>query len=581
MWSTAWRRLIRKIMRSPTAALTWEIWRKGRQLFWIAGGILLFGWFYNLILPGDTSTVAAVHGRLTLNCLLMVASFVFVFAAFNYTEFSRQKEWTGFPYRLFALPVTSLRLVAVPICLGVLVAELIYCGWLKLVFTHNDLEKPAWFAALLGSCMVFYQMILWTFARLRMVRMIALGVGGTTCIGVAFLPFFAREIPSRWLSEPVLIAFLIFSSAFAFAIAWRSIVRQRGDGGYRRNRLRALAEWLTDVMPRRRTAFRDASSAHFWFEWRSSGMLLPVCAGALLIGVIAPMSWVERNDPDGTLWILFWTLATPILLAIPIGKGFSKPDFWTFDLALRPFVAVRPLSNSEMVVIKLKVAAKSAAMSWAFVLMFLAVWLLLGPNLDAISTLRLILWMAYDHTMFPQYVLAALLLLAGVFLTWRFLAGGLWAGLSGSRNLFVTPVVAWGFIILFEIVGVTVVSNYDSEFRDWVRRDPNYLLSILEWIVALAVVGKFFVTARTWRNVSSRRTRVFLMAWVCGTLCLAALAMLLWSHGLLSLALMELADTLPLDVIRLRCLLILVALWIIPFARFGLAPTMLAKNRHR
>src|SRR5215831_10291497 len=112
-------------MRSPTAALAWEIWRKSRQRFWIAAGIVLFGWLYNLVLPGDTTTAAHVERRLTLNCMLMVASLICVFGAFNYTEFSRHKEWTGFPYRLFALPVTSLRLVAVPICLGIAVAELV------------------------------------------------------------------------------------------------------------------------------------------------------------------------------------------------------------------------------------------------------------------------------------------------------------------------------------------------------------------------------------------------------------------------------------------------------------------------
>ena len=87
-------------MRSPTTALIWEIWRKSRQLFWIAAGILLFGWLYNLILPGDTTTTGNFERRLALNCLLMVASLFFVFGAFNYTEFSRHKEWTGFPYRL-------------------------------------------------------------------------------------------------------------------------------------------------------------------------------------------------------------------------------------------------------------------------------------------------------------------------------------------------------------------------------------------------------------------------------------------------------------------------------------------------
>jgi len=231
-----------------------------------------------------------------------------------------------------------------------------------------------------------------------------------------------------------------------------------------------------------------------------------------------------------------------------------------------------------MVGIKLKVAAASAGISWAVVLMFLAVWLPLEANLDALSMPRLGLWMAYDHTMFPQYAVAALLFLSGVFFTWRFLVGGLWAGLSGRRSIFAAPFVFWSFAILVQIVGLT---NYDWEFRLWVRHDPNLLLAIVEWIVALAVVAKFFVAARTWRNVSSKRTRNFLLAWAGGTICLGALAMLLWAHGLLSLELMAFGDFFPLDIVRLRNLLILVSLWIIPFARLGLAPTMLAKNRHR
>ena len=51
-----------------------------------------------------------------------------------------------------------------------------------------------------------------------------------------------------------------------------------------------------------------------------------------------------------------------------------------------------------------------------------------------------------------------------------------------------------------------------------------------------------------------------------------ALALLIWADGLLGVSLMALLDIPPLDPLRLRNLLLLLALLAIPFARIGLAP---------
>jgi hypothetical protein len=335
-----------------------------------------------------------------------------------------------------------------------------------------------------------------------------------------------------------------------------------------------------DVLPRRKRGFRSPASAQFWLEWRRSGMLLPLLIGALLIVFIGPIAWTTANTPGASLWILFWTLALPPIVALPLGKGFSKPDFWSANLNLPAYVAVRPLATGEMVVIKMKVAALSAAISWLLVVMFLALWLPFRANLEMLTTMRIGLWMVYGHSVFAQYLIAAVFVLAGMLLTWRFLVTGLWIGLAGNHRRFMGSAAIYSFALLAGLIGLTSLVNQDRAFRAWVREDPNRLLAGIEWAVALAVIAKFWLAARSWRDIAPERIRRFLLLWSGGTIALVALAILLWAHGTLSLALTDIADFLPLDVFRLRNLLILVALLIIPFARLGIAPKALAGNRH-
>ena len=49
-------------------------------------------------------------------------------------------------------------------------------------------------------------------------------------------------------------------------------------------------------------------------------------------------------------------LAMPVVLAAAMSKGFSKPDFWSANLALSSFIATRPIATGELVVAKLKAA---------------------------------------------------------------------------------------------------------------------------------------------------------------------------------------------------------------------------------
>jgi hypothetical protein len=569
-------------MRSPIAALAWEICYRNRRTILVIAAIVLSAWLFNLFFAGEfRATVSQSHQLLTINCLLTAASLLLVFSIFNYTEYNPQKEWTGFPYRLFALPVTALILIAVPMLVGVAAVELVYLVWIKLVFAQGELLKPEWFAFLLGAFMIFYQTILWTLAGFRIVRIIVLGLGGTSFVGVAFLPFFAQYVSSPWFSENVLIGLFSALALLAFAAAWRCIVRQRYGGGQRRSWVKYLIERVANAFPARKNGFRSPAAAQLWYEWRRTGMLLPACIAALLILVIVPLSWFLRSEPVCAAWILVWTLAMPMILAFPLGKGFSKPDFWSKDLGVPAFVAIRPLATGEMFVIKMKVAALSAAISWLLVLAFLSTWMPLWADLAPLMMIRVGFWMAYGHSIWAEYVISALFVAASVLVTWKLLVGGLWVGLSGNRMFFVTSAVVYSLVPLLAFVGLTILLNHDRQVRAWATENPDRVVSICEWIAALAVIAKLWLAAFSWRNVAPTRIRAYLLLWAGATLLLVTLAILLWEHGVLTLQLMSLMDFLPVDVFRLRNLLVLLALLVIPFARLGYSPSALARNRHR
>jgi hypothetical protein len=293
--------------------------------------------------------------------------------------------------------------------------------------------------------------------------------------------------------------------------------------------------------------------------------VLPVLVVGALIAVVAPSSWFLRGDAGGSLRLLLGTLAMPIMLAIPVGMAFARPTFWSEDLSVPAFVAIRPLTDEEIVAIKMKVAAASVAISWLLVMCFVGVWLSLWANVDAVSQLAIQWWAFHEHSVFTVYGTVALIFIAGVVLTWRFLVSRLWSGLSGSRPLFMTSVMS---VVLVVIAGLVLTVD---RLPGWVLGDPARMAGVV-WLMSVAVVAKCLLAAYAWRRLSARYLRQYLVVWSAGTACLLALAMLLWGVVRIYVAL---------DIYRFQGLMILGALLAVPLGRVGLAPSRLARNRHR
>ncbi len=549
-------------MSSPLAALIWEIWRRGRRSAFLALGCVGACALINLATPERLRVGEPAQTLFpALFGLLMVVSFFLIMGIFNYTEYSG--EWSGFPHRLFTLPVRTWRLVAMPTILGIVAVELVYFAWIKFVWTRENILMPEWFAVVLGAYMIFYQCALWSLAGFRVARILVLSVGGTSSIAVACLPFSPTTAPSPWFSEKRLTAIIAGMALMALGVAWAAVARQRSGGGRRQGWFKTQLEGLTDALPRRSNDFTSPAAAQFWFEWRRAGLLLPACAALALVTIIGPFSWVFRADPRSTMDILLRALGLPIILAFAIGKGFVKPEFWSANLSMPPFLATRPLPSGEFVISKMKVAALSVVIAWLLVLGFIALWLPLWADTTQQRLLGRECRLFYPHS----WLVITVLYLAGfVVLTWRCLVGGLWAGLSGNRSYYLGALGLQVLVpaLLLLIAGICS-DTIDLAIREHPDRLKSVALSVMGWLLALAVIVKFWFAFYSWSKISPHRTRQYLLVWSGATICFIALGVL--------------SRPWP-DVYRLEHLYVLAALLLFPFARLGLAPLSLAKNRH-
>jgi len=554
-------------MRSPTTALLWEIWRQHRWTIAVIAVLTAAGRLFDFLEAGNrTGAVDADTSTLTTLCGWL--AFVLLFAVFHYTDSGGGRGVGRFPSRLFTLPVSSLRLVAIPVLAGIVSIQLLYLLWMEPLLRGGSTSR-LFIAVLLAAVMVCYLTALWTCERLGSLRLVIVGVIVLAACVTGVLPSFPPSPPPLWRSEIVLAALVAGIALVAFLLAWTYVARLRAGGGPRARHAESLFGslfgWIAEASPTKRRSFETPAAAHFWFEWQCSGTVLPALVGGVVLVVIAPMSWLMRSQAGATLQLLLGALATPVILAIPVGAGFSRPTFWSEDLAVPAFVAVRPLSADDLVATKVKVATASVALAWLVLLSFVVVWLPLWANLDSLSRLAIQVWAFHGRSVVAVSGIASLVVIAGMLLTWRFMVSRLWSGLSGDRMLFIASVMS------FVVMGIGSLLFDASRLPGWLLDDPARLAPVA-WIAAVAVVAKYWIAAYAWRGVPPRYLRVYLLIWLAGTASFLALGIVVW--GIVRIYL-------PLDVDRARSVVILLALLAVPLARVGLAPSSLTRNRHR
>jgi hypothetical protein len=550
--------------------LGWEIWARHRLWFIGIGAALpiacVIAHWHGPFAPGGR------HDDLVSFLLGMTMAFSIIATCglFNYTHLDRKTGQTGFPNRLFTLPVSTREMVGWPMLFALVATLALYVAWSHLVFRAMDVAIPiAWPACVLAAGVAWYLVVLWALPAYRTVQILVLSVGGTVLVGIALLPMVDRDHFHYRAAATVML--LLVPAAYATALY--AVHRQRHSGGHGAG-ARAIVDRVADVvMPIRTKPFRSAAAAQVWIEWRKTGLLLPACTllvmGMIFLGGAAfgPVS-AER-----VMLTLPFILATPLVLAIGIGGLTTAPALTAVDGSLAPFVFARPMTPGGYVSAKVKMTALSAAAAWAVVVAITPLWLLFC---DRSSLADLVREVIAPLSRAQLWIIVPLLPLVPWAVTWRALVVRVHLGLAGRPR---REAAATAFAFLAPLVFlVTALNLAESQYGPLIFGLILWALPAIGWLLVALLIAKMTFAARLTedaieaRHVVARDAYGYWITWAVISVLLAVTVYLLLGRG----------HWLPLyEMPAESYLAAILALLLLPINRLAQAPHALARNRHR
>ncbi|MCW5551609.1 MAG: hypothetical protein KIS67_05510 [Verrucomicrobiae bacterium] len=532
----------------------------------------------------------------------MALSLAVIFGCLKFTESDRKQRFTGFPARLFTLPVRTWQLVIYPMLFGAVAVSLIYLAWAGLVFRHRSVPFPfGWPCLYLATGMVCFQAIVWALANFRITRLIVLGVFGTvlTFGWILFSADILRLLMpgterSRFVNlHTIQMGVLCALSVTSYGAACWAVGRQRQGASFKitwpRIRLvsmNLLVAWASRscvsirtgatpiaLSPARPKPFASAEAAQSWFEWRRNGVLLPASVGVVLLLIVFPATLVrylagEPLSANLILWIVFWIFVLPFALAFIIGQGFGKTNFWGKELGLTLFHAVRPMTGEMWCAVKLKTAAWSALVTWLLVFVMSALWLAACVDWSRLPVNSLFVLQILQPDLLAGIVGLSVVVILFLFatlilLTWRLLAANIYLGVLDNKCLFNLSVCIV-FITLFSAPGLGMWCLQHPVQFERLLLEPAWLPWTLTvcCLLKLGLAASLCSIAMQRGMVSARTALKYFTAWLFGTEALLLLVLLVPVSGAMS------------------HLLALLAVLALPLVRVSLAPFAFARSRH-
>lgn len=558
-------------LRSPSIAIAWEIWSRGRAGFLGIAGLLALGAIALPIMNGSArGTGLASATAYALTAVVLVIGL----CCFHFTEGSRKGGFGSFPIRLFNLPVSTRSLVALPMIYGALAVVLVYLLCVGLLLRYADPNMPLlWPCLYLVFGLTQFQMIIWSLPDSRYLKLLCLSIAASiiTFGWMFFTPTIVTGALSEWgyTGDPAvfmrrLLVALALTGPAAYVISWLRVHQQRHGLTTRSAVLSAWWERSIGQMLRRRTPFRSADHAIFWQEWRRTGFILPTVV-VVIIALTCVPAWLAGGlSGRATMGILTWLFLAPFLFAVVIGRGFGKPDFWSPSLKVAPFYAIKPVTSGQWVMVKVKVAFASAALTWALVIYLGFVWTVFVGDFHGPEAWLTRIRFYYSPT--ERWLMLALMPTVSVIVTWRCLVMNLTAGLSGSKLWYNTLNLLTGAALVALFIFTIRRSDGDPDQLRLYHVWP--LITWLPLILTAAVITKMTVAAFAWNNslrnelVSSRAAFRYLACWLFMVAILVSLFFILATNTL-----------------WLRHLLMLMSMLLVPLAGPALAMRSLAANR--
>ena len=304
--------------------------------------------------------VGGVNGHLSkeggwFSAGLMILVIMFLFSAMTIPE-SHQKEASGFPSYMFLLPLGDLQLVAWPMVLSAIFLALTG-GAISLVILGAvaPLSETWWIAPYLAGNVCLFQAVTWLPLRKPHLRTM-LSFVAVACISAGPIAFVLGAI---W-AVPAGLSYLVLMSV-SIAVSVRGVGRARhglavvGSNDKANYRIPDLPMFPTRV------------STQEWLEERMNGLVMKVLTSTFLIlfGIIAIFAVPSNSfvtQVGGEQISINAIILAVLALAVPAYFGFggccgSERDNIAKDRSIVPFLALRPLTNLQIVEAKVRMSA--------------------------------------------------------------------------------------------------------------------------------------------------------------------------------------------------------------------------------
>jgi hypothetical protein len=556
-------------MHSPALAIAWQLWRRHRWglaavLAYLLGCSIVFP-----LLPAGAAEEKATHGFLCSG--LFVFALLYVTGVFAYGMDSRlEVRESGFPARMFTLPLRTSALVGWPMLQGMTAVALLWLAWAYFVLRPSGIEVPLGMTAVLAAAVVsVLQALLWSPFGLPWLRVLAAALALPLML---MAPVYGPEFG---VPESALLGLYAALVPAAYTVAYTGVARARyGDNPEWRGLPGLLPGTARrDQWPRR--PFPSPARAQLWIEWRrhAPSFLFPL-GGYLVLFLPSYLVWAQWGGGDRIMLLLIFPASLLVLAPIhgfSLGRAGEAPGN---RYLLSSFTATRPVTSAALVAAKLKVAALATLAAWALVILAAAVGMVTTGAYADVPGLWERLLQGNDVW---KIAATALLAAAGLFLiTWKMLINNLFITLTGrawiERGIGLAIGIGLPLAFIVSSYWVGDYPGFAEALREWLKQ-PEFLEALrnkLTWgaggIVLLKLTaGAVVLRALVHRGLLEERTMAKLLAlW------------LLLAGGLFTLAFAVVPGAIV-PVPLLACGVVLT----LPLARVAAAPLALAWNRHR
>ena len=554
-------------MHSPGQAIAWLFWWRHR--WGLAAGMvyLLAAVAAVALVPPEVRT-HSLGLNLTVSSLAVLLHLMVVFSFGFETDLANKDS--GYPPRMFVLPLATRTLVRWPMIGGLASVSLVWLVIASLVLRPCGFDFVWWPGACLTALLAVLQALAWmpfssSYQRLVVVLLLA-GVAALAAMGLIWLEapraVFAALFVAVWLSGYRLALTAVARARRGDPVRWpwSTLVLKLASGeGSHRPAAAAHRDSRRRWWPRRSrrpVAFRSATRAQLWFECRRHGWLLPLFM-AIALAFAAPIVFFSTYNGAPP-----WRIAAIVLALAPFLAGigstaFGKEDPLAKTYALSSFAATRPLTSAQMVGVKFVVAGVSAGLMCGLTLIALAPWFFRSD----IHAGFVSMWQGV-----PGWRAAAVALLALVgwlAITWKQIVASLWCGLTGRTWL----VNAVGFAYALLFMAVLMIPGWFIVHREHLPLVREWLRTSVPAIVVLTLAAKALAAAALWNCRPGMGRRL----WAKSAVVWLAVAVTVAGAGVW---LMPAALSPP-------WLTMSAALLLVPFNRLAAAPLALDWNRHR